>query len=83
MAPKAKPTPEQLKQFQETLNRSESDLGNAKVAYFSRTDYKGEAVSGERLRQYAQAYVDANHAYQRALYGKIRVRLDVSRLLRE
>jgi len=83
MAAKAKPTAVRLKQLQEILDRAGADLGNAKVAFFTRTDYKGEEVSGERLRQYAQAYVDASHAYQRALYGKLQVRLDVSRLLRE
>jgi len=83
MAPKAKPNPEQIAQLKKTLDQTTTDLANAKIAFFSRTDYNEEVVDDERLRRYAQAYVNASHAYQKALYGKVQVRLDVSRLLRE
>lgn len=36
----------------------------------------------ERVRALAQAYVDACHAFQKARFGKVRVRMSVTSVLR-
>lgn len=83
MAARVEHTPEELTALRAEVERSELDLGHAKVAYFNSTPYKDAVVDYDRLRAFAEAFIRANHAYQKALYGKIQVRLDVSRLLRE
>jgi hypothetical protein len=65
------------------VTRTEHELENAKLAYYNSADYQGNPVGYERLKNYAEAFIAANHELQKALYGRIRIRLDVSRLLRE
>ena len=76
-------TEEQLAELQAAMDHAEIDLENAKLAYFNSVPYKDEPVPYEKLKAYAEAYIAANHAFQKAKFGKIHVRLDVSRLLRE
>ena len=65
------------------MTRTEHQLEDAKLAYYNSAEYQGGPMPYERLKSYAEAFIKANHALQRALYGRVRVRLDVSRLLRE
>jgi hypothetical protein len=76
-------TPEQVEALQTALDQTEVDLENAKLAYFNSVPYKDEPVPYEKLRAYAEAFIAANHALQKAKFGKIHVRLDVAHLLRE
>ena len=76
-------TEEQLAELKAAMDAAEVNLENAKLAYFNSAPYKDEPVPYEKLREYAEAFIAANHAFQKAKYGKIHVRLDVSRLLRE
>lgn len=83
MAKKAPPTPEELQKLKDAMDRTELDFANAKLAYYHRTEYKGQPVDYENLEQYAKTFIAANHAYQKALYGKVRITLSVARLMRE
>ena len=83
MAKKAPPTPEELQKLKDAMDSTELDFANAKLAYYHRTEYKGQLVAYENLEQYAKIFIAANYAYQKALYGKVRVNLAVARLMRE
>jgi hypothetical protein len=85
MARKSAPpaTPEQLAKLKETLDASELDLENAKMAYFNTAPYKDEEVTYEVLKRYAETYIGKNYDYQKAAFGKVRIKLTVARLLRE
>lgn len=76
-------TPEQIEQLQAEKDRAEHELENAKLAYFNKAPYKDEQVTYEKLKEYAEAFVRATNAIQIARFGKVHVRLDVARLLRE
>lgn len=76
-------TPEELAALKQIMDAAELDFDNAKLAYFHRTSYKDEDVTYEVLKHYAESYIARNHGYQKAAFGKIRVRLTVARLLRE
>ena len=81
--PAATATPEQLAKFKEALDASELDFQNAKMAYFNSAPYKDEEVTYEVLKQYAETYIGKNYEYQKAAFGKVRIKLTVARLLRE
>jgi hypothetical protein len=76
-------TPEQLGKLKEALDASELDLENAKVAFFHTASYKDEDVSYEVLKRYAETYIANNYDYQKAAFGRVRIKLAVARLLRE
>jgi len=76
-------TPEEIKQLEAENERAEHELENAKLAYFNSAPYKDETIDYERLKQYAENFIRTNHALQKAKFGRVHVRLDVSRLLRE
>ena len=65
------------------MDAAELDFANAKLAYFHRTEYKGQVVSYEVLKQFAEIFIAQNYAYQKGVFGKIRVKLAVADLLRE
>jgi hypothetical protein len=81
--PAATATPEQLAKFKEALDASELDFQNAKMAYFNTAPYKDEEVTYEVLKRYTDAYIAKNYDYQKAAFGKVRIRLTAARLLRE
>jgi hypothetical protein len=83
MAKKAQPSAEDLRNLKSAMNAAELDFANAKLAYYNRAEYKDRLIAYEELNKYAETAIAANHAYQTALYGRIRVRLTVSRLMRE
>lgn len=83
MARKSQPRPEQLEELRSEATRAEHELEDAKLAYFNSAPYRDEPIGFDRLKEYAEAFIRANHALQKGLYGRIRIRLDVSRLLRE
>ncbi len=76
-------TPERLAELQAAMGQAEIELENAKLAYFNSAPYKNEPVPYEKLKEYAEAFIAANYAFQKARFGKVHIRLDVSRLLRE
>ena len=75
-------TPEELAKLREALDASELDFGNAKLAYFHAAPYKGQNVTYEVLKHYAEIYIARNYDYQKGLFGRVRVKLAVAKLLR-
>jgi hypothetical protein len=76
-------TPEELAKLKEALDASEVDFENAKIAYFHNAPYKEEEVTYEVLKRFAEAYIAKNYDYQKAAFGRVRIKLAVARLLRE
>ena len=83
MAKKVPPTAEELENLKSSMDSTELDFANAKLAYYNRLEYKGKIIAYEDLAKYAREFIAANYAYQKALYGKIRIKLSVPRLMRE
>ncbi len=59
-----------------------SKVHAAKVAFLNRTPLDGKEVSYEDLRTLAEEYIRRNYAYQRARFGKVKVKMSVAKLLR-
>jgi len=55
----------------------------AKVAYLNGTLFENRALTYEDLRAFASDYIQKTYAYQKAVYGKIKVRISVAKLLRQ
>lgn len=83
MARKAPPTTEELRHMKGSMDGAELDFANAKLAYYNGAEYKGRKVEYENLAGYARVFIAANYAYQKALYGRVRIKLSVPRLMRE
>ena len=80
--PAATATPEEIERLRHEVKRRESEFRDAKIAYYNSSEYQGDAMPYERLKSYALAFIAANRDLQKALYGRVRVVIDVSRLLR-
>ena len=65
------------------MEAAELDFANAKLAYYNRTEYRGQVVSYEVLKTFAEDYIQKNYAVQKAVFGKIHVKLLVANLMRE
>ena len=76
-------TQEELVALKQAMDAAELDFDNAKVAYFHRDEYKGKEVTYEVLKSFAEQYIAANYAYQKAYFGRVRIKLSVPRLMRE
>ena len=67
----------------EKLNRLRARVNAAKIAYLSRTPFEGlEELTYEVLRSIAQDFIKESYHQQRLLYGKVRVKISVAKLLR-
>jgi hypothetical protein len=76
-------TPDELASLKEAMNASELEFDNAKLAYFRRATYKDREITYEVLKECAETYIANNHAFQKAQFGRVHVKLSVARLLRE
>jgi hypothetical protein len=65
------------------LEAAELDFANAKLAYYNRTEYKGQAITYEILKNFARDFINKNYAVQKVVFGKIHVKLLVANLMRE
>ena len=74
---------EDLAKMKEALDAAEFDFDNAKLAYFHRALYKGQEVTYEVLKGFAESYIAKNYEYQKAAFGRVRIKLSAARLLRE
>lgn len=72
-----------LAKMKEVLDAAEFDFDNAKLAYFHRSPYKGQEVTYEVLKGFAESYIARNYDYQKAAFGRVRIKLSAARLLRE
>lgn len=64
------------------MERLQARMATMKIAYMNRMPFEEHVPTEEDVRAAAQSFIDANHAYQRALYGRVRVKLSVANLLR-
>jgi hypothetical protein len=78
-----RPSDLELDGLREAMETAELDFANAKLAYYHGSEYKGQSVGYDDLRGYADRFIAANYAFQKARWGTVKVRLTVSRLLRE
>ncbi len=74
---------EEIARLKESMEAAELDFGNAKLAYYNRTEYKGKMVGYEDLKIFAESYIKKNYALQKAAFGKVHVRIIVANLMRE
>ena len=64
------------------MEQLQSRLRVAKIAYFNRTEMDGKVPEYEDLASIAKDLISANYQLQKQLYGKVRLKLSVSKLLR-
>jgi hypothetical protein len=71
---------------QETLRsameQKKATLDTMKLAYFHRAPFGGSVPDEGSLKRTAEEFIAANYAYQRALFGRVRVKLSAANLLR-
>ena len=68
----------------EHLDRLRARVYAAKIAYLNRSAFEDKReVSYEDLKAIAQEFIQASYAYQKELYGKVRVKISVAKLLRQ
>ena len=75
----AAPEVEALRKHFEAL---QARLNAAKIAHLNGTPLGDEEVSYEVLKRIAKEVIKANYELQKAIYGSIRLRLSVAKLLR-
>ncbi len=82
--PRRKPIqdPDQNEKLREHMEHLHARMMTLKVAYMNRTAFEGKVPTTEDLRAAAESFIQANYAYQRALYGRVRIKLSPANLLR-
>ena len=65
------------------LDLLRSKVYAAKVAYLNRTPFDNREITFEDLKAFASEYIQKSYDYQKAVYGKIKVRISVAKLLRQ
>jgi hypothetical protein len=73
---------EELKPLKQDMEKKQSRLYAARIAYLNRTQLDGSLLEYEGLKQIASEYIQASYAYQKALYGKVQLKLSIAKLLR-
>jgi hypothetical protein len=76
-------SPEEIAALKQSMDVAEVDFSNAKIAYYTRGEYKGQMITYEVLRTFAESFIQKNYAVQKAVFGKIHVKLLVANLMRE
>lgn len=61
---------------------AQSRLHTAKIAYLNRTELDGRVPGYEDVAAIAKGLISLNYRLQKQLYGQVRVKLSVSKLLR-
>ncbi|HEY1940184.1 MAG TPA: hypothetical protein VGJ33_19820 [Candidatus Angelobacter sp.] len=64
------------------IEQLQSKLRAAKIAYLNRTELNGKILEYEDLAGIAKEIIGANYQLQKELYGKVKLRLSVAKLLR-
>jgi hypothetical protein len=75
-------TAEEIEKLREIMEFKHARMGSLRVAYLHRTAFEGRIPEFEHLMEAARDFVQANYAYQQALFGKIRIKLSPAKLLR-
>ncbi len=64
------------------MEQLQSKLRVAKIAYHNRTELDGKIPEYEDLAGIAKDLINANYQLQKELYGKVKLKLSVPKLLR-
>jgi len=76
------PDPGELSRLRAEMEHKKAILDSIKIAFFNNVPFGGTIPDAQSVRQAAQDFVVANHAYQRLLFGRVKVKLSVANLLR-
>jgi hypothetical protein len=76
------PNPEDADRLRERMDRCKNTMENMRVAFYNRTPFDGKVPEYEDVRSAAENFIAANYDYQKALWGKVKVKLSVANLLR-
>jgi hypothetical protein len=76
-------SPDEIAALKASMEAAELDFANAKLAYYNRTEYKSKTITYDVLKVYADDFIAKNYAVQKAVFGKIHVKLMVANLMRE
>lgn len=76
-------TQEELDAMRAELDVLRSKVYAAKIAYLNRTPFQDREVTFEDLKAFAEEYIRGSYNYQKAVYGKVKVRISVAKLLRQ
>ncbi len=74
--------PVQVDLLRSVMEQKKAALDAMKVAYFHRAPFGDSVPDEQALKLAAEQFIDANYAYQRYLYGRVRVKLAAANLLR-
>lgn len=73
---------EKTKAMRSQLDALRSRVHAAKIAFLNRTPFQDKEVTFDDLQQIAKDYIQKSYAYQRAVFGKVHVKISVAKLLR-
>ncbi len=76
-------TGHQLDAMRVELEVLRSKVYAAKIAYLNHTPFQDREVTFEDLKAFAGEYIHKSYDYQKAVYGRIKVRISVAKLLRQ
>jgi hypothetical protein len=74
--------PEKLEELRHEMERRHSIMTTMKIAYMNSSVFGERVPTPEDVRAAAQSFIEANYTYQRAVYGRVRVKLSAANLLR-
>ncbi len=74
--------PEDADRLRECMEICKTTMENMRVAFYNRTAFGGKVPEYEDVRKAAENFIAANYDYQKALWGKVKVKLSVANLLR-
>jgi hypothetical protein len=76
-------SPDVVNKDRENLDKLRARVYAAKIAYLNRSGFEDKKeLSYEELKVIAQDFIRASYDYQKKLYGKVRVKISVAKLLR-
>jgi hypothetical protein len=78
-AKESNPAADKLRTAMEVL---QSRLHAAKIAYHNRTELDGKVLEYEDVAAIAKELIRSNYELQKLLYGEVRLKLSVAKLLR-
>ena len=64
------------------MEKKDAVLGAMKTAFFHNTPFEGKVLTYEDLIVAAKDFIKANHEFQKARFGRIRIKLSPTDLLR-
>ena len=76
------PESEQITELRSKLEVSQAKLRAAKIAYHNRSELDGKIPEYEDVAAVAKSVIAVNYELQKQLYGEVRMKMSVSKLLR-